>query len=143
VRHHEAVGGFFDASQERADSTSFEGYEANVGYESEHAYEQLGRACLLRSTSAANPPRGCVRQHSEWIATLVVMQSTLGATQTLSIERTSATAVGASAGALVANYFRANLVAYAVAILLVGMLSFSFHLKKNAYRRKILLVLSP
>jgi len=55
----------------------------------------------------------------------------------------AATAVGASTGALEANYFRANLVAYAVAILLVGMLSFSFHLKKNAYRRKILLVLSP
>jgi len=47
VRHHEAVGGFFDASQERADSTSFEGYEANVGCESEHAYEQLRRACPL------------------------------------------------------------------------------------------------
>ena len=27
--HHEAVGGFFDASQERADNTSFEGYETN------------------------------------------------------------------------------------------------------------------
>jgi uncharacterized membrane protein YccC len=38
------------------------------------------------------------------IATLVVMQSTLGATLTLSIERIVATAVGASAGALEANY---------------------------------------
>jgi hypothetical protein len=27
--HHEAVEGFFDASQERADNTSFEGYETN------------------------------------------------------------------------------------------------------------------
>ena len=45
------------------------------------------------------------------IATLVVMQSTLGATLTLSIERIVATAVGASVGALEANYFRANLVA--------------------------------
>ena len=27
--HHEAAGGFFDASQERADNTSFEGYETN------------------------------------------------------------------------------------------------------------------
>src|SRR5258707_14273004 len=50
------------------------------------------------------------------IATLVVMQSTLGATLTLSIERIAATAVGASVGALEANYFRANLVAYAVAL---------------------------
>jgi uncharacterized membrane protein YgaE (UPF0421/DUF939 family) len=71
------------------------------------------------------------------------MQSTLGTTLTLSIERIAATAVGASAAALEANYSRANLVAYAVAILLVVMLSLSFHLKKTAYRRKILLVLSP
>ncbi|MBW8885860.1 MAG: FUSC family protein, partial [Planctomycetia bacterium] len=34
------------------------------------------------------------------IATLVVMQSTLGATLTLSVERVVATAVGASVGAL-------------------------------------------
>jgi uncharacterized membrane protein YccC len=68
------------------------------------------------------------------IATLVVMQSTLGATVTLSVERIVATAVGASAGALEANYFRANLVAYAVAIFLVGLLSFAFRLEKTAYR---------
>ena len=68
------------------------------------------------------------------IATLVVMQSTLGATLTLSIERIVATAVGASAGALEANYFRANLVAYAVAIFLVGLLSIAFRLEKTAYR---------
>jgi uncharacterized membrane protein YccC len=68
------------------------------------------------------------------IATLVVMQSTLGATLTLSIERIAATAVGASVGALEANYFRANLVAFAVAIFLVGLLSFAFRLEKTAYR---------
>src|SRR6266550_3738189 len=50
------------------------------------------------------------------IATLVVMQSTLGATLTLSIERIMATAVGASVGALEANFFGANLVAFALAI---------------------------
>jgi aromatic acid exporter family member 1 len=44
------------------------------------------------------------------IATLVVMQSTVGATLTLSIERIVATPVGASVGALEANYFGANLV---------------------------------
>jgi len=68
------------------------------------------------------------------IATLVVMQSTLGATLTLSVERIVATAVGASAGALEASYFSANLVAYAVAIFLVGLLSFACRLEKTAYR---------
>src|SRR5437773_9075368 len=68
------------------------------------------------------------------IATLVVMQSTLGATPTLSIERIVATAVGASLGAIESNYFGANLIAFAVAIFLLGILSFAFRLEKTAYR---------
>ena len=68
------------------------------------------------------------------IATLVVMQSTLGATLTLSLERIVATAVGASAGALEANFFGANLVAFAVAIVLIGLLAIPFRLEKTAYR---------
>lgn len=68
------------------------------------------------------------------IATLVIMQSTLGATLTLSIERIVATAVGASVEALEANYFSANLVAFAVAIFLLGLLSIAFRLEKTAYR---------
>ena len=47
------------------------------------------------------------------IATLVVMQSSLGATLTLSIERIVATAVSASVGALEANFFGGNLIAFA------------------------------
>ena len=68
------------------------------------------------------------------IATLVVMQSTLGATLTLSLERIVATAVGASIGALEANFFGANLVAFALAIILIGLLSIAFRLEKTAYR---------
>jgi uncharacterized membrane protein YgaE (UPF0421/DUF939 family) len=62
------------------------------------------------------------------------MQSTLGATLTLSTERIVATAVGASVGALEANYFGGNLVAFALAIVLIGMLSIAFRLEKTAYR---------
>jgi uncharacterized membrane protein YgaE (UPF0421/DUF939 family) len=68
------------------------------------------------------------------IATLIVMQSTLGATLTLSLERIVATAVGASVGALEANFLGANLVAFAVAIVLIGLLSIAFRLEKTAYR---------
>lgn len=68
------------------------------------------------------------------IATLVVMQSTLGATLTLSIERIVATALGASVGALEAKYFGANLVAFALAIFLIGLLSIALRLEKTAYR---------
>ena len=68
------------------------------------------------------------------IATLVVMQSSLGATLTLSIERIIATALGASAGALEAHYFGSNLIAFLVAIVLIGLLSYGFRLEKTAYR---------
>ena len=68
------------------------------------------------------------------IATLVVMQSTLGATLTLSIERIVATALGASVGAIEVNYFGASLVAFLVAIILLGLLSYGFRMEKTAYR---------
>ena len=68
------------------------------------------------------------------IATLVVMQSTLGATLTLSVERIVATAVGASVGAVEANFFGSNLIAFAPAIVLIGLLSKAFRLEKTAYR---------
>ena len=68
------------------------------------------------------------------IATLVVMQSTLGATLTLSLERIVATAVGASVGALEASFFGENLIAFALAIILLGLLSCTFRLEKTAYR---------
>ena len=68
------------------------------------------------------------------IATLVVMQSTLGATLTLSVERIIATAVGASVGALESNYFGADLAAFMLAIFFIGLLSFGFRLERIAYR---------
>jgi len=68
------------------------------------------------------------------IATLVVMQSTLGATLTLSLKRIVATAVGASLGAIGSKCFGSNLVAFAIAIFLLGLLSSVFRLEKTAYR---------
>jgi uncharacterized membrane protein YccC len=68
------------------------------------------------------------------IATLVVMQSSLGATLTLSIERVVATALGASVGAVEANYFGANLAVFMLAIFFIGLLSFGFGLEKTVYR---------
>src|SRR5438874_12255615 len=68
------------------------------------------------------------------IATLVVMQSSLGATLTLSIERVVATALGASVGAVEANYFGAKLAAFMLAIFFIGLVSLAFRLEKTAYR---------
>ena len=68
------------------------------------------------------------------IATLVVMQSTLGATLLLSIERIAATALGALAGAVVASYFAGNLLLFAAAVFLLGLLCSAFRMEKTAYR---------
>src|ERR1043166_6777308 len=68
------------------------------------------------------------------IATLVVMQSTLGATLLISIERIVATALGAFAGAAVATFFNGNLFVFAGTIFLIGLLSSAFRMEKTAYR---------
>ena len=55
------------------------------------------------------------------IATLVIMQSTLGATLLISVERIAATALGALSGALLGNYFTGNLAAFASAVFVLGL----------------------
>src|SRR5260370_4895300 len=57
------------------------------------------------------------------IAALVVMQSALGATLTLSVERIVATAGGASLRALESDYFGPNLPACTLSILFIRLLS--------------------
>ncbi len=68
------------------------------------------------------------------IATLVVMQSTLGATLLISIERIAATALGALAGALLASYFTGNLLLFAAAVFVLGLVCAAFRMEKSAYR---------
>jgi uncharacterized membrane protein YccC len=68
------------------------------------------------------------------IATLVVMQSTLGATLLISVERIVATALGAAAGALLATYFTQNPLVFAAAVFVLGLLCAAFRMDKNAYR---------
>jgi uncharacterized membrane protein YccC len=68
------------------------------------------------------------------IATLVVMQSTLGATLLISVERIAATALGALAGALLATWFPGNLFVFAAAVFALGLLCTAFRMEKTAYR---------
>jgi len=68
------------------------------------------------------------------IATLVVMQSTLGATLLISVERIAATALGALAGALLATWFTGNLAIFAGAVFVLGLLCAAFRMEKTAYR---------
>jgi uncharacterized membrane protein YgaE (UPF0421/DUF939 family) len=68
------------------------------------------------------------------IATLVVMQSTLGATLLISVERVAATALGALTGAILATWFTQNPVVFAAAVFVLGLLCAAFRMEKNAYR---------
>jgi uncharacterized membrane protein YgaE (UPF0421/DUF939 family) len=103
--------------------------------------ENLPSATHSLRTAAAATVSVCVARligmpEAYWgaIATLVVMQSTLGATFTLSIERIVATALGASLGAVESTYFRSNLIVFALAVFFLGILSFVLRLEKTGYR---------
>ena len=67
------------------------------------------------------------------IATVVVMQSPVGDTVSLAIERIVASALGASIGAIELTYFGANLFVFALAMLLLGLISFVVCLEKVGY----------
>jgi uncharacterized membrane protein YgaE (UPF0421/DUF939 family) len=67
------------------------------------------------------------------IATLVVMQSPLSSTVPLAVQRIVASALGASLGAIESAYFGANLVAFALTIFVLGLISITFRLEKVGY----------
>jgi Aromatic acid exporter family member 1 len=64
------------------------------------------------------------------IATLIMMQSTM----TLSLGRIVASALGASVGAIEATYFGNSLIAFGLAVFLLGLMSFASRLDKPGYR---------
>jgi uncharacterized membrane protein YccC len=68
------------------------------------------------------------------ITTIVVMQSNLGATLTLSIERIVAGALGTSLGAIESTDFGRNIVAFGLAIFLLGLIARLFQMEKTGYR---------
>ncbi|MGO9241709.1 MAG: FUSC family protein [Bryobacteraceae bacterium] len=68
------------------------------------------------------------------ITTLVVVQSTLGAARTVSLQRLIGTALGAALGALSATYFGSNLAAFSAGILLLGLICAALHIDRGAYR---------
>ena len=67
------------------------------------------------------------------IATVVVMQSPLSSTVPLAIQRIVAAALGASLGAIESAYFGANLIAFALTIFVLGLISLAFRLERVGY----------
>src|SRR5215472_7254997 len=67
------------------------------------------------------------------IATLVVMQSPLSSTVPLAVQRIVASALGALLGIIESTYFGANLVAFALTVFVLGLLSMAFRLERVGY----------
>jgi uncharacterized membrane protein YccC len=68
------------------------------------------------------------------IATMIVMQSTLGAAWTVSKERLAGTALGATAGALLATYAGQNVAAFGAGVFALGILCAILGVERGAYR---------
>lgn len=68
------------------------------------------------------------------IATMIVMQSTLGAAWTISKDRLGGTALGATAGALLATYAGQNLAVFGAGVFALGVLCAILRVERGAYR---------
>jgi uncharacterized membrane protein YccC len=68
------------------------------------------------------------------ITTLVVMQSTLGASLPISAQRLAGTIVGAVFGALVGTWFPGNVLAFGLSVFAIGILCAALQVERNAYR---------
>ena len=68
------------------------------------------------------------------ITTMIVMQSTLGAALTISVQRFTGTALGAAVGAVVVTYFGSNALIFGVTVFVIGMVCAILRIERNAYR---------
>jgi uncharacterized membrane protein YccC len=68
------------------------------------------------------------------IATIMVMQSTLGAAWTISKERLAGTALGAAAGGLLATYAGQNVAVFGAGVFGLGVLCAILRIDRGAYR---------
>src|SRR5262249_1416880 len=68
------------------------------------------------------------------IATLIVMQSSLGASLPISMQRFVGTILGAIAGGFAGTYFPGNIAAFGVTVLALGLLCAALKVERSAYR---------
>jgi uncharacterized membrane protein YccC len=80
--------------------------------------------------------RLCKMPEAYWapITTLIVMQSTLGAAWASSKFRLIGTALGAALGAFLASYFSLGIIAFGLAIFVLGLVCAILRLDQSAYR---------
>jgi len=68
------------------------------------------------------------------ISTLVIMQSTLGASLPISAQRFAGTALGAVVGGLMGSYFPGNALAFGMCLFLIGLVCAAFSVHRTLYR---------
>jgi uncharacterized membrane protein YgaE (UPF0421/DUF939 family) len=68
------------------------------------------------------------------ITTLIVLQSTLGAAWTVSVQRFFGTALGAGMGALLAPFFGSNPIAFGAGVFILGLTCVLLGLDRSGYR---------
>ena len=68
------------------------------------------------------------------VTTMVVMQSTLGASVSVSLLRLIGKALGAAAGGVLGSYFGPSVYVFGAGVLLLGMLISAGHLDRSAFR---------
>src|SRR5215469_11033269 len=68
------------------------------------------------------------------ITTLVITQSSLGATFPVSWQRFIGTALGAAVGAIVASYFGPHMLVFAASVLILGIFCAGVRADRSAYR---------
>src|SRR5208282_4818183 len=68
------------------------------------------------------------------VTSMVVMQSTLGASLSVSVLRLIGTAMGALAGGLLATQFGPNVYVFGAGVLLLGVLTAALHCDRSAFR---------
>jgi uncharacterized membrane protein YccC len=68
------------------------------------------------------------------ITTLVVMQSTLGASLPISAQRFAGTALGAVVGGFLVTHFSARVITFGIAVLAIGIFCTALKVERSAYR---------
>ena len=80
--------------------------------------------------------RLCHLPEAYWaaIASIVVMQSTLGASLSISVSRLIGDALGALSGAILAVTFGSNIYVFSAGVFVLGLLTAAAHLDRSAFR---------
>ena len=80
--------------------------------------------------------RLCGLPEAYWapISTIVVMQSTMGASLPVSAQRLAGTALGALTGALIGSRFSGNAIVFGLLVFTVGLICLTLRIERSAYR---------